>query len=181
MVSGKDVQRFAIAFVKKGSLLIVDNDSQNGGGSSRVATDKTDNFSGMANGAIQSVLDESALSSDMSIDWSPPESRLASRRNIFFAVSHDRDDILALPLTVESLRQAINAPVDAGEEERREQERTHGILEKVRNRPFDELVEHVYNENEETDLSRTLHRLMQGSNDANRLDEYTLREKPKNI
>lgn len=61
------------------------------------------------------------------------------------------------------------------------QERTHEILEKFRNRPFDELVEHVHNENEETDLSRTLHRLMQRSNDTNRLNEYILREKPKNI
>uniref|UniRef100_F1KW28 Protein EFR3 n=1 Tax=Ascaris suum TaxID=6253 RepID=F1KW28_ASCSU len=179
--SGKDVQRFAIPFVTKGNLLAVGDGSQNDGGSSRAATDKTDNFSGMANGAAQSILDESALSIDMSIDWSPPESRLASRRNTFFAVSRDRDNVLALPLTVEALRHMISAPVDAGEEERREQERTHEILEKFRNRPFDELVEHVHNENEETDLSRTLHRLMQRSNDTNRLNEYILREKPKNI
>lgn len=83
------MQRFAIPFVTKGNLLAVGDGSQNDGGSSRAATDKTDNFSGMANGAAQSILDESALSIDMSIDWSPPESRLASRRNTFFAVSRD--------------------------------------------------------------------------------------------
>lgn len=33
--------------------------------------------------------------------------------------------MLALPLTVEALRHMISAPVDAGEEERREQVMTH--------------------------------------------------------
>ncbi|VDM42272.1 unnamed protein product [Toxocara canis] len=161
--SGKDVQRFAIPFVTKGNLLmaLAVGDADRDGVSSRGGADKTDNFSGMLNGATQSIVDESALSIDMSIDW--------------------KSEAFGLPLTVEALRQVVSAPVDCIEEERREQERTHEILEKFRSTPFNELVERVYLEKEEADLSRTLHRLLQRSNDANRLNEYTLREKPKNI
>ncbi|VDK42174.1 unnamed protein product [Anisakis simplex] len=276
--SGKDVQRFAIPFVTKANFTTNDNDAS----SRAIMIDRTDNFSGMgmlngfANGnAAQSIVDDSTISIDMSIDWTPPDSRHASRRNTLFANPRG-GDIFGLPLSVADLRKTLNNRLDGMEEERREQERsctemtkaidvepemlptapyidfecraeashqcssgllsvfwtlitisvllallpretltevsddsgivgnvimtcnfevnasfgpyslffqerTREILERFREQPFDKLVECIQKDKNETDLSHTLNRLLQRSNDANRINEFALSEKPKNI
>ncbi|VDN20402.1 unnamed protein product [Gongylonema pulchrum] len=108
-------------------------------------------------------------------------------------------DFLPAPSTVGELRKNVNTAVDINEEEKREQvnevvhqmtkiareailiKRTQEILKKFRTQDFNKLVEEMHQEREEVDLSRTVKRLLQRNDDANRINEYGYRYKPKNI
>lgn len=61
------------------------------------------------------------------------------------------------------------------------QYRTQKILNKFRTQDFDKLVEEMNQEREEVDLSRTVKRLLQRSDDASRMNECGRYNKPKNI
>lgn len=50
-----------------------------------------------------------------------------------------------------------------------------------RSEPFDKLMERNYQRREEIDLSKTVKRLLQKTNESNRLSEYGSGDKPKNI
>lgn len=179
--SGKDVQRLAVPFLTKGSMLasFLSADGTPNEYSLSRGTDRTDNFAGTT--GAPSVNEESALSLDMmSIDWTPPDSRHASRRNTYFVPSQ-KMDLVMMPVTVDSLRKIVNTPLDVVEEERREQAKTQEILRKYRENKFEDLVDDTHKDREDVDLTRTIQRLIQRTNEASRANECFWRNKPKNI
>uniref|UniRef100_A0A1I8B7P0 Protein EFR3 homolog B n=1 Tax=Meloidogyne hapla TaxID=6305 RepID=A0A1I8B7P0_MELHA len=64
----------------------------------------------------QSSVDTVSVGSS-SVDWSPPDTAMHSRRNTVFSGQKN----LNLPITVEQLRILANTPLDVAEEERRDQ------------------------------------------------------------
>ncbi|VDN25036.1 unnamed protein product [Gongylonema pulchrum] len=155
--TGKDVKNLAVPFVSKGAALAssISGDMLPGDWTFR-GRDKGD----YTDGTETSGIDENTVSLDMSIDWSPPESIQTSRKNTIFLPARE---------------------IDINEEEKREQKRTQEILKKFRTQDFNKLVEEMHQEREEVDLSRTVKRLLQRNDDANRINEYGYRYKPKNI
>uniref|UniRef100_A0A914EQE2 Uncharacterized protein n=2 Tax=Acrobeloides nanus TaxID=290746 RepID=A0A914EQE2_9BILA len=108
--------------------------------------------------------EENTFSIDSSsIDWSPPESHLVSRRSTLFGAK------LALPLTIETLRTIVHTPIDPNEEERKDREMSLEIVTKYRERPLDEITAELAKELEDHDLSKTIQRLTKKNNEWNKL------------
>ncbi|VDN04635.1 unnamed protein product [Thelazia callipaeda] len=172
--TGKDVKNLAVPFVSKGTALastisgdmVVSKNWQFRG------TDRANNYEA----TDTSALDENTISLDMSIDWSPSESLQTSRKNTLFCPAHEKSE--AAPTSVNELRQNVNMSVDPTEKEKREQQKTRAILDKFRSQDFNKLVEEMYLRREETNLSRTIKRLLQRNDDVS---EYGFLYKSKNI
>ena len=84
----------------------------------------------------QNSMDTTSVGSS-SVDWSPPDSNIHSRRNTIFSGGQQKE--LDLPITVEQLRILANTPLDLAEEERRDQEKSREVLKLFRNKDAKEL------------------------------------------
>ncbi|KAK6103717.1 hypothetical protein QQG55_13555 [Brugia pahangi] len=175
--TGKDVKNLTVAFVSKGVALAssISGDMEVNRDWPFIEAEKMNNVDGIDNSGI----DENTVSVDMSIDWSPSESIQTSRKNTIFSPAREKSDLP--PTTISELRKRTNALIDQSEEEKKEQKRTQRILDKFRTQDFNQLVEEMHQEREEVDLSRTVKRLLQRNDDANRMNEYGCYNKPKNI
>uniref|UniRef100_A0A915PVY7 SGTA homodimerisation domain-containing protein n=1 Tax=Setaria digitata TaxID=48799 RepID=A0A915PVY7_9BILA len=161
--SGKDVKNLALPFVSKGATLassLLGNMI-----SSRDWPFRDDKIINI-DGTDTSGIDDNTISIDISIDWSPSESVQTSRKNTLFSTREKSD---MPPTNVNELRKKINTSFDPSEEERKEQKRTQRIVDKFRTQDFNKLVEEMHQEREEIDLSRTVKRLLQRNDDANRM------------
>ncbi|KAK6103718.1 hypothetical protein QQG55_13555 [Brugia pahangi] len=177
VATGKDVKNLTVAFVSKGVALAssISGDMEVNRDWPFIEAEKMNNVDGIDNSGI----DENTVSVDMSIDWSPSESIQTSRKNTIFSPAREKSDLP--PTTISELRKRTNALIDQSEEEKKEQKRTQRILDKFRTQDFNQLVEEMHQEREEVDLSRTVKRLLQRNDDANRMNEYGCYNKPKNI
>ncbi|VDO45279.1 unnamed protein product [Brugia timori] len=166
-----------VAFVSKGVALAssISGDMEVNRDWPFIEAEKMNNVDGIDNSGI----DENTVSVDMSIDWSPSESIQTSRKNTIFSPAREKSDLP--PTTVSELRKRTNTLIDQSEEEKKEQKRTQRILDKFRTQDFNQLVEEMHQEREEVDLSRTVKRLLQRNDDANRMNEYGCYNKPKSI
>ncbi|VIO93757.1 Hypothetical 96.7 kDa protein C32D5.3 in chromosome II, putative [Brugia malayi] len=175
--TGKDVKNLTVAFVSKGVALAssISGDMEVNRDWPFIEAEKMNNVDGIDNSGI----DENTVSVDMSIDWSPSESIQTSRKNTIFSPAREKSDLP--PTTVSELRKRTNTLIDQSEEEKKEQKRTQRILDKFRTQDFNQLVEEMHQEREEVDLSRTVKRLLQRNDDANRMNEYGCYNKPKSI
>uniref|UniRef100_A0A915CN21 Uncharacterized protein n=1 Tax=Ditylenchus dipsaci TaxID=166011 RepID=A0A915CN21_9BILA len=122
------------------------------------------------------LADDGAISiGSSSVEWSPPESRVHSRRNTVFNMKSNE---MCLPTTVESLRAISNAPPDLAEEERKDQEKSQEILQMFRGKKAEELMqvfrtkEDNHQDSETHDLGRTLERVKQRNADWSKVCEF---------
>uniref|UniRef100_A0A1I7XQG4 Non-specific serine/threonine protein kinase n=1 Tax=Heterorhabditis bacteriophora TaxID=37862 RepID=A0A1I7XQG4_HETBA len=182
---GKDVSRLSIPFSASTSKSTEFCDETDGRASSTLPTSNCFyvNFSFMLVLYVTILAGIDDVSVDLSVDWTPPSSTKQSRRNTVFsiAVPTFKPNASGLPLSVNTLRQYANAPVDVCEEERKERELTHAVLDELRSRPFEDRTDSNVERNEGCDLSRTVSRLLARNADTIRMADIGRPPKPKNI
>uniref|UniRef100_A0AC34QGC3 EFR3-like protein n=1 Tax=Panagrolaimus sp. JU765 TaxID=591449 RepID=A0AC34QGC3_9BILA len=113
-----------------------------------------------------------------SIEWTPPGSTVASRRNTIFGAQMGQ---MQMPTNIETLRAEVNQPIDLAEEERKDQAKSREILQMFRERPLEELSSILVKDLEATDLNKTVEQLCKRNNEWAKLQEYGSNGKQKNI
>uniref|UniRef100_A0A7E4VCM6 tRNA exportin n=1 Tax=Panagrellus redivivus TaxID=6233 RepID=A0A7E4VCM6_PANRE len=128
--------------------------------------------------------EEDLLSLDSSsIEWTPPDSSLNSRRNTL--LTPKSGDILtvneALPTSVEALRQDLAVAFDQEEEERKDHAKSREIVDLFRDRPVEELESVLGREVGGEDRATKIFNLCKRNNEWAKIQEFGAVGKEKNI
>ena len=123
------------------------------------------------------ALGDSMSLDSSSIEWTPPDSVVGSRRNTLFGPKL----ALNIPTTVDSLRSEVSQPMDPMEEERKDQTKSREIVQMFRQKPFDEVTELLSKDVEGVNLGKTVDQLCKRNSEWAKIQEHGSVGKQQNI